>query len=339
MPFQVTQRKLKDIVADRRITIPDHQRPYIWTKKQAVPFLETIMEGLPAPALFVYEEIKDGELKRYLEDGQQRYMTIKNFMEGDKKFADFKWNGKVYAEFSADEKATFDNYQLTLNVMEDIPMERRLALFQRLQDGVPLTNGQRFHACTHMQLVQFATRIMRMPECTSVWGDRSKDTSSKTVLANAMAIASGCALQNDDLVVSTYNILGPHLNTTFDEDAAMERLEQVLDVYRRADEICATNMTKKRSQWSVGTYTGYILYIANQPDRDWDADREMLAQYIASVRRDKNNGRILKYKAPASRNWTSERWRQGLWNLEHIEEVKAHLADDVSVSSHDEEED
>lgn len=332
MPFQLTQRKVKDVLADRKIDIPVHQRPYIWTKKQAVPFIDTIMDGMPAPALFVYEEIVGGEVKRWLEDGQQRYMTIKKFVNGE--FEDsVKWRNKTYAEFSADEKSTFDNYELAINIMEDIPLERRLALFQRLQDGVPLTNGQRFHACSHMPLVGFAREIMNNPECTATWADRSKDNASKTGLANAMAIASGCALHNDDLIVSSYNILGPDLGNTIDLDEARARLQKLLSVYSRADEITPTNATKKRSQWSVGTYTGYILYAMNQTGRDWEGDKEMIAQYIARVRRENTAALILKWKKPASRNWTSERWSQGLWNLENQTYVETKLADGMSETA------
>ncbi len=317
----MTQRTIKDMINDAKVEIPAHQRQYIWTEKQVNGFLITIMDGMPTLSLIMYEEIVNGKCVRWLEDGQQRFMSIKKFYNGELQNA--QWNNKKYAEFSVDEKSRFENYPLTITTMEDVPYERRVALFQAIQDGTPLTNGQRFHAYSHSQLVKFAKNIMANEKCIAVWGN-CKDDAKNNKLANAVAIASGLAFQNIEAITTSYDILGKNgfLDKEFYENDAITRLDKLLSVYRRVDELCPTTLTKKKPQWDVGKYTGYIIYCMYLPGRDWNADKEMFAEFIARVRRDKLAMKILSYKKPATRNWNSSRWKQGVANLEDVENVE-----------------
>ena len=337
MPFQVTQRKIKDMVEDVKINIPTHQRPYIWKPSNASAFLITIMDNLPTLSLIIYEDIEAGKIVRWIEDGQQRYMTVKKFYLGE--FGDsVKWNGKVFSDFTQDEKSRFENYPFTITTMEDVPRERRLALFQAIQEGKPLTNGQRFNAMQHSPLVKLAMRIMDDPVCVSVWGNprekKDKDLSQKYI-ANAVAIAGGVAFPKS-VITTSYDIIGPHLMTEFDEDEAMKKVHQLLSVYALADELFPIAESKKKLQWDVGKFTGYILHAMRSANRDWEEDKEMFANYIADVRRDKRNMRIIAWNKPATRNWNEGRWDQGINNLENQDEVKAIVEHQLDNDSNDE---
>jgi hypothetical protein len=331
MPFQVTQRSIKHMLDDEKINIPVHQRPYMWKDKQVNGFLVTIMDTMPTLSLIIYEEVVDGKLVRWLEDGQQRFMSVKKFYNGQLG-PEVKWNDKHFADFSPEEKVRFENYQFTVITMENVVYERRVALFQAIQDGEPLTNGQRFHAYSHSPIVKFAKSILVNESCIAVWGN-SKDDPKKKSLANAVAIASGLALKNIDAITTSYDLIGKSgfLEQSFDEEDANLRLEKLISVYMRTDEICPTTLTKKKPQWDAGKYTGYILYSMCLPDRNWEADKEMFAQFIARVRRDKLAMNILTYKKPATRNWNSGRWKQGLDNLDNQEKVEK----DIGIFSSD----
>jgi len=336
MPFQVTQRSIKDLINDLKVDLPDYQRTYMWLPRQANAFLVSIMDEMPILSLIFSEEIVDGKLVRWLEDGQQRFMTVKKFFNGE--FGDsVKWNNKKFEEFSPDEKTRFLNYPFTVTTMEDVSYERRQAHFQAIQDGTPLTMGQRFNACTRSPIVAFAKSILSNPECVKVWG-APKDDPKKKNLANAVAIASGLAFQNIDAIVSSYDIIGKNgfLTKEFNQDDADARLVKLLSVYQRADEVCPTTMTKKKPQFDAGKYTGYILYSMCLPDRVWDVDKEMFAQFIARVRREKTAMSILAWKKPVTRNWNSGRWSQGVWNLDNIATVERSAG---LISSDDDDED
>ena len=336
----MTQRTIKDIINDSKVYIPSHQRPYIWTEQQANRFLITIMDGMPTLSLILYEEVKDGKLVRSLEDGQQRFMSLRKFYKGE--IEGLKWDNKKFVEFSQDEKSRFENYPLTITTMENVVYERREILFQDIQRGTPLTDGHRFHASTNSPLVKFAYLILRNEACDSVWGGPPIDDPKKKSLENAVAIASGLSFLNIDAITSSYNIIGTNglLEKPINESEAMERLNKLISVYKRADELCTTTAAKKKPQRNVGKYTGYILYCMCLPERNWEADKEMFAKFIARVRTDKLAMNILTFKKPTTRNWNSARWKQGVENLENPKEVeRALILQGLNINEDSEDED
>jgi len=333
---------INDLLEDTTINIPEHQRAYVWNYMKQSALIDTIMEGLPTHALFLYQDVIAGKIQRDLEDGQQRWMTVKKFTQGE-----FVWRPlnqpqqeRKFTDFTSAEQSKFLRYSFTIYLMEQIPMEMRLSLFQRLQDGTPLTNGQRFKAASHLPIVKLAKDIMNDPRCHEAWGSH-KDTKGNTVLANAMAIASALALGNSNWITTSYGILGPEIykakDTPMNKDLVESRLTQLLSVYARADVLHPTTHVNKKKQWKVGTFTGYILYTILQPDRVWEEDMELWANYIVRVRRDEASIGILRFKTPNSRNWTAARWHQGLLNVQDPESI--HISADTSVSYDDDEDD
>ena len=62
------------------IVIPDWQRQYVWTFKQASSFIESLLLGLPIPGIFL-GRYPSGQL--YVIDGHQRLRTLQFFYSGD----------------------------------------------------------------------------------------------------------------------------------------------------------------------------------------------------------------------------------------------------------------
>ena len=322
MPFSISQKSVRELIEDPCIDIPEHQRPYIWKPKTASSFIDTILLGLPTHALILYQEIKNGELKKWLEDGQQRFMTVKKFIDGT--LPNVFYEMKTYEELSEPKKAQIRNYQFTICTLERVPYELRISLFQRLQDGKPLTNGQRFNAASGTPLVQLAKQILKDPRCSEIWGQQ-KDNDSYTKLSNAVAIAAGLNLASDDHITSSYDILGTdnQLIVPINEELSNQRLNKLFDVYLKAQELCAINLKKRTTEFNVGKYTGYILYNIRQLDINWEQDSQMWIKYIVECRQDKTRYKVLAFEQPSSRNWTRERWEIGLKNVRNPERVPA----------------
>ena len=348
MPYNVTIRSVRDIDGDESIDIPEHQRPYVWDGMRAAAFIETILSGLPTHALFFYQEVSGGKLKKWIEDGQQRWMTVKGYMHPEENEVTVKnwkkWPSNVTGKFedlSADKKEKIKNYMFTIYTIENVSYNDRMCLFQRLQDGKPLTNGQRFNACGNTSIVRLAKRILTDSRCRTIWAlpanltDTGGDNKSFTYLTNAVAIAGGLALENGDLIVTTYNIIGPHLNKKYNDVEVNQRLDKLIDVFQRADKEYPIGKIELKKQWPVGTYIGYILFNLFQPDIDWEKDSQMWVDYIVRCRKDKAAYSIIKKSMPTERNWSENRWSRG---LEYVRDPS--LADDVSdVTEDDEEED
>src|ERR1039457_4032453 len=78
-----TNKKLRILLTDIRdgklIPRPEFQRRLVWTNKDKVKFLETVLEGYPFPEIYIAAGSIDpetGEGTEMLVDGQQRITTL-----------------------------------------------------------------------------------------------------------------------------------------------------------------------------------------------------------------------------------------------------------------------
>lgn len=90
---------------------PELQRNYVWDKKEASRFIETILLGLPVPSIFLANT--DDE-KSLIIDGYQRIMTVFDYVKGvfskDKSLfkltnnVNERWAGKAFNQLEDNEK-------------------------------------------------------------------------------------------------------------------------------------------------------------------------------------------------------------------------------------------
>ena len=62
------------------IFIPGFQRGFVWTGPEKSRFIESLILGLPVPNVFLAQDAKTKNLN--IVDGQQRLMSLQNFLEG-----------------------------------------------------------------------------------------------------------------------------------------------------------------------------------------------------------------------------------------------------------------
>jgi hypothetical protein len=62
------------------VLIPEFQRDYVWTQKEASKFIESLLLGLPVPGVFMAREA--GTNKLLVIDGQQRLRSLQFFYNG-----------------------------------------------------------------------------------------------------------------------------------------------------------------------------------------------------------------------------------------------------------------
>ncbi|MBB2941579.1 hypothetical protein FB565_001283 [Actinoplanes lutulentus] len=90
-PFSLTVREVLTLIEDGKFRTPSFQRPFVWTARQAVPFFESILAGLPIGAITLVEGPADGGPDRvgpiqmavssradawWIVDGSQRLGTL-----------------------------------------------------------------------------------------------------------------------------------------------------------------------------------------------------------------------------------------------------------------------
>lgn len=78
-PSDYTLKGLVEMFHSNDIVIPDYQRGYVWSIKQASLLIESFLIGLPVPPVFLYI---DDDNKNLVIDGQQRLLSVVYFFEG-----------------------------------------------------------------------------------------------------------------------------------------------------------------------------------------------------------------------------------------------------------------
>ena len=128
---------------------PEFQRRAVWTNKDKINFIETILLGFPFPEIYVATGEVDTAAARttdLLVDGQQRVTTIRAYIDGQKPFSR---RGRInrYVDLSEDEKKQFLSYSISVrrfNISED---EEIRAVFQRMNStSYSLNEMERFNA-------------------------------------------------------------------------------------------------------------------------------------------------------------------------------------------------
>lgn len=129
-----------------KLVVPTFQRSYVWTKRMASEFVDSILRGLPVPALFFYNDTINERL--LVVDGQQRlcslYAYIKDGKFGNQKFDLIgnihpNWKNKTYNELNEDEKDRLNDALMNITVMRQLaPDDGQSAMylaFQRINTG------------------------------------------------------------------------------------------------------------------------------------------------------------------------------------------------------------
>ncbi len=140
------------------IYVPNFQRAYVWTSKQASRFIESLLLGLPVPGIILSKE-QGASQKLLVIDGQQRLRTLQYFYSGifqptKKEFAleqvQYPFVGRTYDTLSEEDKRLLDDSILHATVVkQDQPTEDDSSIyhiFERLNTGGTLLKPQQIRA-------------------------------------------------------------------------------------------------------------------------------------------------------------------------------------------------
>ena len=121
-------REIINMYEEGDLEKPELQRHYVWDKKEASRFIDSILLGLPVPSIFLAKTEDD---RRLIVDGYQRIMTVYDFVQrgvfgGDGKSFDLaksevinkRWRGKTFKELTDSEQRKIRNTPIHAIVFE-----------------------------------------------------------------------------------------------------------------------------------------------------------------------------------------------------------------------------
>lgn len=141
MPLQIKPSVTNPTIADvyqlidegRLILRPDFQRKFVWTIEHQEAFIDTILNGLPFPEIYVCEgevDVQKLRTTRLVIDGQQRLTTIRNFIEGKNEQSALRII--PYQLLSKDQKQEFLSYQIVMRDLGKVDEDTTREIFRRI---------------------------------------------------------------------------------------------------------------------------------------------------------------------------------------------------------------
>ena len=109
---------------------PDYQRNYVWSEKQKVYLIDTLINSFSVPKVYVSKKYDPEKGDTYYDviDGQQRLTTIINFIDGEFKLSKSKHpkpeyfndelEGKYFQDLPLKVKENILSYSFTLELVE-----------------------------------------------------------------------------------------------------------------------------------------------------------------------------------------------------------------------------
>ena len=112
---------------------PDFQRKFVWTHEHQEEFIDTVINGLPFPEIYVCEgdiDVKKMRTTRNVIDGQQRLTTIRNYIEGKHEKKPVKIT--KYEDLTNSQKQDFLSYQVVMRDIGKVDEETTREIFRRI---------------------------------------------------------------------------------------------------------------------------------------------------------------------------------------------------------------
>ena len=276
--YQYYTKKASELVGmlDRQITIPPHQREFCWSPPTQYAFIETVEHGEPVNEILLRKH-DDGKIT--LEDGRQRLTTLQKFLSGETK--DSK-KGRRLTDLPADLKKNVDDCVFSICCYAGATDQEAIRIFDRRQNGVALSVGQRMHSLEKYPspIVACARRLLLTAgeglceRAKKVWGYTPPPDKRCNTLVGAVVLVSGIVFRRmteNWSEIDKYQLLYQPLGMS---DAAIsEALGWVISIYEEVDR--RYNIGGKdilKIQWSMSNFNPYIIWSYNK----YPADRERL---------------------------------------------------------------
>jgi hypothetical protein len=131
---------------------PPYQRRSVWNQDYKDYFIDTVLNGYPAPAIFIYQEItSEGISKISIVDGKQRLSTLFQFANNEfpvyEKSTIQRLRGKYFKDLEAEDKQNFWKYQFAIEYLPSSDDNLIGNIFDRINRNViKLTPQELRHA-------------------------------------------------------------------------------------------------------------------------------------------------------------------------------------------------
>ena len=126
---------------------PEFQRRLVWTNKDKVEFIRTVLEGFPFPEIYIaagHVDTKTGEGAEVLVDGQQRITTLYQYFKGS---TDLRLPNDIprYETLDPTNQVAFLEYKVVVRDLGNMELDQIKQVFQRINSTSYGLNTMEIH--------------------------------------------------------------------------------------------------------------------------------------------------------------------------------------------------
>lgn len=174
---------------DGDIIKPELQRNYVWDKKEASRFIESLLLGLPIPSIFLANVAED---KRLIIDGYQRLTTLVDYISKgtwkdtgepfrlyNSTLINERWRNKAFKDLSEADKRRLRLYSIHAIIFEQKKPNNDSGLYQvfeRINTSGKTLNAQEIRNCVYQgDMNTLLFRLNAFPEWRTLYGNENPD--------------------------------------------------------------------------------------------------------------------------------------------------------------------
>lgn len=151
---------------------PKFQRRAVWLEKERSLLIETILNQLPFPEIYMHVETdaESGKQNYAVVDGQQRITSILRFLDNEFSLPkNDAWNGEYFRDLSSEEKGQFWDYKIVVRSLRQTNDAEIRSLFTKLNTNNIALNDQELRNARYVgRFKELAERLADNPFFQSI---------------------------------------------------------------------------------------------------------------------------------------------------------------------------
>jgi hypothetical protein len=251
--------------------VPEHQRYPSWSQVNKERLVDSVMANWIIGQITLTKHNEPGGEEYFnVQDGQTRMGALQEFVMDE-----FPWNGKLYSEMTAEERARFNNYTVQLDIfkkertMSQTDFNRVICeIFERLNSGKPLTDNDKYWNRSDTPAMQLLNRL----KCSAEFGPNIRKYmwpnvgggKGRSGLNHFIGLILGLVNQRAECISTSFMQNGVTLMETAVDEAGERRVTDFMrwyfglltDVFQFAD-------------WSVKRSFGKLSGVCGMIAVDW----------------------------------------------------------------------
>lgn len=209
------------------IVKPELQRKYVWDRKEASRFIESILLGLPVPSVFLANSL---DYQKLIVDGYQRIMTIVDYYNGiwsgdgrpfnlyNTDMINERWRNRTYKELSAEDQRRYRMYTIHAIIFEQKQPRSDSGfyqIFERINTSGKSLNPQEIRNCVYQGKMN--TLLFELNKARSwriLYGDKKEDSRMRDIefILRFFALSEPSIIYNQSTTITLKKVLNDYMS-------------------------------------------------------------------------------------------------------------------------------